>query len=244
MYSAIISRKIIFKEKASLAQDERFWSPSSPPTGCWRSSCPVRHKESPIWPAGECCVCWASSCSSSAGSWWLGHLPSVRTPTGSWLSSMWAIRPMGCSSACACWIAGTTWWLSVSLASSHLIYVCVHTAVRKRGFFEVFVAWNQAVNLFGTMEFRGGWTRREKSEWGWWRMSWICKAVCLRLHLATSPNVDINLRFSMLALVRARRRGQPATHHDRGENKRCSEEFGSSRSGFCMLVCIWWLRLN
>lgn len=90
-----------------------------PSTECWRSSCPVRPRGFPIWPAGECCVCWASSYSSSAGSWWHGHLPSVRTLTGSWLSSTWATRLMGCSSACACWIAGTIWWLSVSPAAAY-----------------------------------------------------------------------------------------------------------------------------
>lgn len=97
---------------------EEFSLRVSPSTGCWRCSFPVQPRGSPIWPAGECCVCWVSSCSSSAGSWWLGHLPSVKTRTGSWLSSRWATRPTGCSSACASWIAGTTWWLLVSTTTA------------------------------------------------------------------------------------------------------------------------------
>lgn len=124
--------------------------PPPPSTGCWRCSCPVQPRGSHIWPAGECYVCWSSSCLSSSGSWWLGHLLFARTRTGSWLSSTWATRLTGCSSVCACWIAGTTWWLSVSLTTALCLHTVlwidytvlwsVHTAVREHGLFEVFMA--------------------------------------------------------------------------------------------------------
>ena len=85
-------------------------------------------------------------------------------------------------------------------------------------------------NLFGTVELRGSRTRRGKSEdaEGW---VGFVRQFCIHLRLGTSPNVDINLGFSMFGGEGAR----PATHQDRGGNKRCWEELGS---GFHMLVCI------
>ena len=94
-----------------------------PLPGCWRCSCPARPRGRLTWPAGASCGCWRWFCWWCCGSWWPG--PPLCARALSWVRP-WSQRDSprrDCSSACACWTDGTTWWPSVSVRFPFFSYV-------------------------------------------------------------------------------------------------------------------------